>query len=306
MWLPRFVCPACHAALDDAGPGGSESPAARVCARCGTRFERRDGVWRFLSAEREQGLAPFVRQYRAVRAREGRTSQPAAHCRSLPDISPADPHASEWRIRQETYRHLLRCVLATGKALNTILDLGAGSCWLAHRLSLLGHHVVAVDAIDDEPDGLGAVRRYETPIVAIQADFDALPLARAEFDIVVFNGSLHYAPDAVSTLARARQMLAADGTIVVMDSPMFRAEDAGAAMVADASRRFETEYGLRDLVRPGSGYLTFGSLAASASALNMETAFVPSRGPLGWRVRRQLSRIRLGREPASFGLWMAR
>jgi hypothetical protein len=38
----------------------------------------------------------------------------------------------------------------------------------------------------------------------------------------------------------------------------------------------------------------------------MAVEFVPSRGSLRWRLGRQLSRLRLGRRPASFGLWVAR
>jgi hypothetical protein len=123
---------------------------------------------------------------------------------------------------------------------------------------------------------------------------------------VVFNGSLHYAPDPRATLGRAQALLAPAGSLVVMDSPMFHADRDGAAMVAETVRRFADEYGLREIVRRGRGYLTFSALAASARQLQMGVEFVPSRGSLGWRVRRQLGRFRLGRQPASFGLWVAR
>jgi SAM-dependent methyltransferase len=300
VWLPHFVCPECEAPLE--GGTREEQP----CPRCARTFARHDGVWRFLDPQRRERLEPFVRQYRAVREQEGRRSVTSDYCRMLPAVPADDPNAGEWRVRQETYRHLLRGVLAAGKQPSAILDLGAGSGWLAHRLSTLGHHVVAVDVIEDDLDGLGAVRHYPTPIVAIHADFDALPLAPGQFDLVIFNGSLHYAADAGSTLARARQMLAPGGTLVVMDSPMFRAARDGAAMIADAVRRFTAQYGLREIVRQGAGFLTFASLAATARALDMHAEFIPSRGPLAWRLRRQLARLRLRREPASFGMWVAR
>jgi len=300
MWLPRFVCPEC------------ESPVDRVdddtvaCGRCGQRYQRSGGVWRFLVGSRGAHLESFARQYRAVREKEGRRSTSADYYRMLPTVPEDDPHAGDWRVRRETYRHLLRHVLASIDQPSTILDLGAGSGWLSHRLSTLGHRVVALDAIEDEADGLGAVRHYPTPIVAIQADFDALPLAPGQFDVAVFNGSLHYAPDARSSLALARTMLAPGGRLVVMDSPMFRADTDGVSMVAQSLRRFADEYGIGDVKRAGSGYLTFASLAASADALQMDAEFLPSRGPIGWRVRRYLARIRLRREPAAFGLWVAR
>jgi len=299
-WQPAFVCPHCTSALAPAGR------TRLVCAHCDRTFEQRHNVWQFLAPARAERLEPFARQYRLVRQREGRRSDAADYYRMLPVVASDDPNATDWRIRQETYRHLLGHVLAASRQPSAVLDLGAGSAWLSHRLASLGHHVVAVDAIEDEADGLGAVRHYDTPIVAVQADFDALPFAPAQFDVVLFNGSLHYSPDPRATLDHARTMLTDGGTLVVMDSPMFVADRDGAAMVVDSLRRFARDLGLQAVAQPGCGYLTFSALNAAASTLHLHAAFVPSRGPLTWRVRRQLARVRMGREPASFGLWMAR
>jgi SAM-dependent methyltransferase len=299
-WLPRFACPECGGAVE------TVHADALVCRPCGRTYARRGAIWDFLTVDRHARLDAFVRQYRAVRDREGRRVDAPEYYRNLPSVGEDDPHARDWRIRRETYRHLLTHVLAAGPQPSTILDLGAGSGWLSHRLSTFGHRVVAVDALDDGEDGLGAVRHYAARIVAIRADFDALPLAPAQFDLVVFNGSLHYAPDVEASLQRARTMLAAGGVLAVMDSPMFGADCDGAAMVADTLRRFADEYGLRDAVQPGRGYLTFASLAAHATALEMSSQFVPTRGPLRWRLQRQWAGVRLGRAPAAFGLWVAR
>lgn len=300
MWLPDFVCPECQSATLEASAGGL------ACTVCDRTYELREGVWRFLAPAREQQLAAFAHQYRVVREKEGRRVASPSYYMTLPIVPAHDPNARDWQIRHETYRHLLRRLLAAGRYPSAILDVGAGSAWLSYRLAILGHRVVAVDVMDDEIDGLGAVRHYDAAIVAIQADFDALPLAPGQFDLVVFNGSLHYAPDPNATLARARGLLAPAGTLVVMDSPMFAADRDGAAMVAGNERRYLERFGLREVVHPGSGYLTFDSLAAAAGALNMQSEFVPSRGPLIWRMRRQLARFRLGRRPASFGMWVAR
>jgi SAM-dependent methyltransferase len=299
-WMPGFVCPECRIALAE------EGRTRMACMRCARIFEQRDRVWRFLAPHREAQLEPFARQYRLVREREGRHHVSPAYYRMLPNVTADDPQARDWRIRQETYRHLLGHVLAGCEQPSSVLDLGAGNAWLSHRLAALGHHVVAVDAIEDDADGLGVVRHYETPIVAVQADFDALPLAAGQFDVVVFNGSLHYAPDPAATLAHARAMLNGTGTLVVMDSPMFVDDSDGAAMVADGVRRLAHEFGLYEAAPAGRGYLTFSALDATASRLRLASEFVPSRGPLAWRMRRQLARVRLGRQPAAFGLWVAR
>jgi SAM-dependent methyltransferase len=263
-------------------------------------------IWDFLPEGRRVRFDGFQRQYRTVREREGRRSATPDFYRRLPWVPQTDPFASEWRVRGESYRHLLRHVLATGPQPGTILDLGAGSGWLAHRLSLLGHRVVAVDVLADDVDALGVVRHFATPIVAVRADFDALPFADGQFDVVVFNGSLHYAPDAAVSLTSAHRMLRRGGALVVMDSPMFRADHDGAAMLAESTRRMASEHHLESVIQPGRGFLTFGCLESTAGAMNLQHQFMRSRGPLAWRVRRRLARIRLGRQPAAFGLWMAR
>jgi len=296
VWLPTFACPECGDALD----------AAQACGRCRTRYASRDGIWRFLDPATEVAITPFLQQYRAVREREGRRAMTDADYRSLPSVAPTDAHAGEWAIRRESYHHLLRHVLSAGEQPSAILDVGAGNGWLSHRLSALGHHVVALDVSDDERDGLGRLVSYPAGIVAVQADFDALPFTPSQFDIVLFNGSLHYAASPVRTLANARRLLRPGGTLVVMDSPMFHADLDGVAMIAETVRRFADRFGLQNVIRQGRGYLTFALLAESASALRLAAEFLPSRGSWTWRLGRRLARLRLGREPAAFGLWVAR
>jgi SAM-dependent methyltransferase len=300
LWQPRFACPECRRDVRDAGDDGV------VCLECARVFNRKDGIWRFLTSTRAAQLEPFVRQYRAVRERKDRRLAAADYYRRLPTVASDDPHARDWQIRRETYHHLLGHVLAAGPLPLHVLDLGAGSGWLSHRLAALGHRPVAVDAIDDDADGLGATRHYATPFAVVQADFDALPFAVGQFDLVVFNGSLHYARDTVATLERAHHMLTPDGVLVVMDSPMFGAERDGSAMVAEKMRHFTIDCRLPDAAPHGIGYLTFAMLAAIAEQLQLRPAFVPSRGPLRRRLGRNLARVTLRRPPAAFGLWMAR
>ncbi len=168
-----------------------------------------------------------------------------------------------------------------------------------------GHRVVAVDALDDEVDGLGAAGGVDG-LVLVQADFEAPPLAARQFDLVVFNASLHYARDVRRALAQAHALLAPGGILAVMDSPMFHDEGEGRAMADGLARSFRADCGVSEVCRPGPGFLTFATLDAAARGLRRDAAFVPSRGPIAWRLRRQAGRIRLGRQPAAFGLWVAR
>src|SRR5437773_2628476 len=126
MWTPRFACPECGAALDEGQ--ASDVCGCRLCART---YERRDGVWRFLTAARAVRLAPFLQPFCAVRDRDGhRRRLPAEHYRTLPSVPRTDPQAAEWLVRRETYHHLLQRVLASSSQPMQVLDVGAGMGWL--------------------------------------------------------------------------------------------------------------------------------------------------------------------------------
>jgi SAM-dependent methyltransferase len=298
MWLPRFTCPECAAEAD------ADWSRGVISFGCGHRFEQRKGLYRLLTESRLRAAEPVIRQYRVVREREGyRVSRPEYY-RRLPTVPPDDPHAPEWRLRRESYERLHGLPAVASEPIR-VLDVGAGNGWLSHRLASLGHQVVAVDRLDDELDGLGACRHYATQFVPVLADFDALPFAPGQFDLVVFNGSLHYSLNVAASLARAHRMLVPGGALAVMDSPMFRREPEGHAMVADKLRRFKTDYGLTDVVHPHVGFLTFAALAEAAVSLGLRGRFFRSRGPLMWRARRELAWIRLRRAPAAIGVWFA-
>jgi SAM-dependent methyltransferase len=280
---------------------------ALLCTCCGERFEQRGGIYQFLTAANVGAAQAFANQYRTVRARDGSWPVRPQDYRMLPCVPSEHPQAAEWRIRRASYAHLQRELLPdVWRDTLRIVDIGAGCGWLSHRLTALGHRVSAVDRLDDEVDGLGACRHYPVSFAAVHADFDALPFAPAQFDLAVFNASLHYSPDPAATLAEALSVLVPGGTVAVMDSPMFVHADAGRCMVADQLRRFEAEAGIEAPTRTGVGFLTFEALASIASDLGLEWHFVPSRGSMLWRLRRQVAGIRLRRAPAAFGLWMAR
>jgi SAM-dependent methyltransferase len=300
-WRPRFACPECRS---EVSPDGDDRLR---CERCRLGFQRESGVYRFLSPARSALGAAFARHYRIVREREGYRSVRPEYYRMLPSVPSDDPQAPIWRVRRESYAHLLQHALpAVWQGPTRVLDLGAGSGWLSHRLASFGHHVVALDRLDDEQDGLRACRHYPVSFTVVQADFDALPFEEGQFDLAVFDGSLHYSPNPAATLAEARRVLAPGGTIAVVDSPMFDRDEDGRSMVVSERRRMALEHGVPDAGGPGLGYLTFEALDRLAASFGLHSAFTPSHGPVGWRVRRRLARVRLGRRPAAFGVWVAR
>ena len=276
------------------------------CASCGTTFERHGNVWRFLTKGRERASAAFAAQYRAVRERDGHRSMAPDYYRMLPTVPRDHPQAAEWRIRRESYAHLQQYAIpAIWLGPMRVLELGAGCAWLSYRLATLGYRVVAVDRLDDDADGLGACRHYPIGFAAVQADFDALPFEPHQFDVVVFTGSLHYSSDPENSLREAVRMVSAGGTVAVMDSPVFRRDADGEMMIADQQRRLQVEDGLVAPIRNGVGFLTYTRMERAFRSLGLRCRFLRSRGPLAWRLRRQIGRWRLGRQPAAFGVWVA-
>ena len=99
MWLPRFVCPECRT------PAAEDTSGGFICPSCGQSFERRDGIYRFLNRARSEAAAPFLRQYRVVRERDGYRETAPEYYRMLPVVAPNDRRVWEWRIRRESYAH---------------------------------------------------------------------------------------------------------------------------------------------------------------------------------------------------------
>lgn len=307
-WFPRFACPRCGTALAGLGALGATAVDGAVpCGGCGDGFAHRGGVFQCLTGASAGSADAAADQYRRVRAGDGYRAADPQYYRMLPCVPADDPRAGEWRVRRASYASLQRHALPEAwREPLRVVDLGAGCGWLSHKLAALGHAVAAVDRLDDERDGLGACRHYPASFIAARADFDALPFEAGQFDLAVFNASLHYSDDPLTTLAEADRVLAPGGALVVMDSPLFRLESDGEAMVASELQRFARERGVPVPVPLGVGYLTFDLLGRAAARLRRTAGFVPSRGPWLWELRRQAARVRLRRAPAAFGVWIAR
>jgi SAM-dependent methyltransferase len=293
--MPAFICPQC-ASLRMASSGGD-----LTCRACGTEIPLRDGIYRLLKPGRLQEIEPFLAQYRRIRGEDGYRQRGAAYYRSLPNVEARDPQATTWRIRQESFRNLGRVLRRfRGRPLR-ILDLGAGSGWLSARLTEVGHSCVAIDWLDDVEDGLGAIRHYAIRFTCVQADFDELAMAPGQFDVAIFNASLHYSNDPAGAIRRARETLAPDGILVVMDSPVFGTDDAGRRMVDVQQIAFGAA--CDQVVRWGVGYLTDGGLALAARNAGLRLSWIPSRGGLRWAVKRRIAGFKQQRTPAKFGIW---
>jgi SAM-dependent methyltransferase len=285
----------------------------------GSIYPKVDGVWRFILDERKDFFQRFIREYETIRQAEGRGSADRAYYRALPFAQPilGDPgsHAPrgipspgkfqrDWQIRARTFLTFYEKILlpVEQQKLNPlkILDLGAGNGWLANRLALRGHLVAAVDLLVNQWDGLGAYVHYGTSFTPVQAEFNHLPFAAGEADLVIFNASFHYSPAYEKTLSEAFRILQPEGAVVILDSPVYRDPSSGVQMVLERETQFEQQYGFRSDALSSENFLTTLRLETLAKALGVSWQIdVPFYG-VRWALRPWIARLRGGREPARF------
>ncbi len=293
----KFACPACGYLLEQL------TLDEQYCSVDLTHFYRIDGIWRFLLPPRAQALAKFIREYETIRAAEGRGSDDSSYYRALPFADLTGRLTADWRIRAISYNALIERVLepreTRGSPL-TILDLGAGNGWLSYRLAQRGHTLAAVDLLVNVSDGLGARVHYDLDWTCIQAEFDCLPLAGNQADLIIFNSSFHYSADYESTLKSVRRILKPDGAVIILDTPVYSNGASGASMVAERQAQFVRAYGFSSDGIKSENYLTYDRLHALGRSTGFEWDLSrPFRG-LRWATRPWLARLRKRREPAEF------
>jgi SAM-dependent methyltransferase len=293
-----FACPGCKTALDVA------SQDRLACPRCAGVFERTNGIWCFLPAEREEQFATFLRDYTRIRIAEGRGSSSADHYLRLPRCEPDHPTAWQWILRRRTFECFRRRVLPRLGDNLQVLDLGAGVGWLCHRLSELGHRPCAIELSDDEQDGLGAARFYPGHWPRVRGEYDCLPLAEAAADLVIYNASLHYSTDYRLTLCEALRVLRPTGKIVVLETPVYRREQSGRQMLAERHADFERRYGTRSDHLPSQGFLTWNRLDQLAHQLGLRCERCTPWYGWRWALRPWAAWLTNRREPSTFAIFI--
>ncbi len=293
-----FACPECRTPLESRGDDQLYCPAGQHA------FHRGQGIWRMLPAGRVAHFQAFIRDYETIRREEGRGAAGPAYYRNLPFVDVTGRFSEDWRIRATSFEALLKRVIRPIEAQQgrplTILDMGAGNGWLSNRLAARGHSVVAIDLLTNEVDGLGAHVHYDMEFTPVQAEFDRLPFVDGAFDLVVFNGALHYSTDFVETLREALRVTRAGGRLVIADSPVYRNAASGKAMIRERETEFEYRYGFPSNAIPFENFLTYDRLNELGDSLGLEWRMIQPFYGLSWALRPWKARIRRRREPARF------
>jgi SAM-dependent methyltransferase len=303
---------------------GADQARCPACRPPSAVHRLRDGIWRLLAPDREAFFQQFIAEYEAVRRSESRGCDDPAYYRALPFSDLTGRFCDQWRIRAKSFRTLVDRVLPRLEALPPasvgaptrgarpmgarrsgarrlrVLDLGAGNGWLSYRLSMRGHHVVAVDLLTNTFDGLGAHSHYDAAITPVQAEFDRLPFDHGQADLAIFNASLHYSAHYETTLREALRVLSEDGWLVILDSPVYRDSSSGEQMVREREAYFEQTYGFPSNSIPSENYLTFERLNQLQVKLGIRwELFKPFYG-WRWALKPWWARLRASREPARF------
>jgi SAM-dependent methyltransferase len=254
-------------------------------------------------------LAQFAIDYARHRAAEGRGLRGEA-LRSLPYLR-SGPLAAQWSVRARSFEGFIRYVVKRQARALHVLDLGAGNGWLSYRVARLGHSAVALDIRGDEVDGLRAAGDLlrDAPFLfqRVIGSFEDLPFEAQTFDIAVFNASLHYARDLAKVLHETARVTRHGGVIVILDSPFYRRERDGEAMIREKHKTGQMHFGARTGVLLGQNfieYLTRDRLAAARPELVWSRRRI--RYPLWYEFRWMRAWLRSERHPSRFDLWTAR
>jgi SAM-dependent methyltransferase len=284
------------------------------CSNCLVKLEQQDGIWLALPEDRQKHFARFICDYETVRKMEGRGSSDSEFYMSLPYYDRTGRNSWQWSIRARTYQHIEQRIIpevtrSSSRPLS-ILDLGAGNCWLSYRLASLGQRPIAVDLQSNSYDGLGAAVYYKHSLPTLfprfQAELDRLPFADSQFDCAIFNASFHYSENYDLTLAETIRCLRPGATIVIADSPSYSREESGLKMVEERRGRFEQQYGTKSDGLTSCEYLTRDRLLSLEAKHDIVWETHQIWYGVRWACRPFFAKLSRRREPSQFRVYTAK
>jgi SAM-dependent methyltransferase len=292
-------CPRCKTPIDGLS-----------CSECAFRIEIHNGIVNALPPERAKYYARFIFEYEQIRSAEGRGSRTEDFYLALPYKDLSGRNSQQWKIRSKSYDYLVTRVLKPSHGGGSILDLGAGNCWMSFRLSLLGYDPFAVDLLTNEHDGLGAAVHFDTrlpiPIPRVQAEAAHLPFHDEQFEVIIFNAAFHYSEDYEATLREALRCLKPAGMIIISDTPWYSREESGRQMVTERHNLFRQRFGTASDSVNSLEYLTDEQLRGLEKNLSIQWMVHSPWYGWKWAMRPWIAKLRGQREPSRFRIYVAR
>jgi SAM-dependent methyltransferase len=240
----------------------------------------RDGIPLLVRHDEAAALTTFSQAYADQRRREGWPSMTAEQARALPYRSPQGCPVLYWEVRRQTCATLLRFLSEEGPPpeKGPVADLGAGTGWLAYRLSQVGYRALALDAGLDRDFGLGAAQHYKdaafSEFLPVQGDLLHLPIQQDRLSLAILNASLHYVRDLRATIGSVAETLQAHGRIIILDTPISKQPWSGSGL--------------------GSRHLGQNELKDALAGAGMGVRWIPVARGLRWWIYQVKNRLKSG------------
>jgi len=187
-----------------------------------------------------QRLNDFETLYLSLREQEKRVYTDEV-VKKLPEISAEHPLNHEWQARNFSSQNLLRYF--TGKKDSAkILELGCGNGWLSHKLATLpDSEVIGIDINEQELLQASRIFGAKKNIFFAYADINTAEIKYSHFDYIILSASLQYFGDLVPLFTKLFILLAKNGEIHILDTPIYQPWDVHAA--EERSEKYFTDTG---------------------------------------------------------------
>jgi ubiquinone/menaquinone biosynthesis C-methylase UbiE/uncharacterized protein YbaR (Trm112 family) len=252
----NFACPYCHTPLN------MTEDSQLDCPHDGLGFKQVDGIWRFLLPDQEEYYTALSQEAKIV-----------LKSKRIETDEKIDNHV------KTLIQNILIPLENQTTARLLILDLGAGTGWLADLLTERGHLVGTVDLLVNSAIGLGAAAQNKNNNPLLQAEFNAIPVQESTIDLIIYNDAFHYSDSYVSTLGEAYRVLKPEGQVVIMGTPYFEDKADGVVLIKRQDAAFEKAYGFPRFTLNSEGFLTEQWLDSLADLISIKWDFVyPNSG----------------------------
>lgn len=180
-----------------------------------------DGIW--IEEEARQRFHSFEEQYILIRDKEQRIFS-IDEIRELPKVKEDHKHAAEWKIREKSIERFV--TFLKKKKMGTALDIGCGTGFFANILSQYCDKVSGVEVNFTELKQAAEAFKTNTKTEWYYADIlNQKVFEQNTFDLITFCCSFQYFPDVKKILDICFYYLKPGGSVHIIDTPFYRAEE---------------------------------------------------------------------------------
>ncbi len=164
----------------------------------------------------------------------------------LPLIKANHQHFDEWQFRKITADNLVRYFSKYSSL--SILDVGAGNCWLSNLISSkTGNTVFAIDLNEFELKQGAKVFNNNKKLKIIYGDIFMDLFDKDSFDTVLFASSIQYFSDLVNTINKTFNYVRPGGSIFIADSNFYKEDKIAPA--EERTKKYYDELGIPEAAK---------------------------------------------------------